>query len=88
MALERQTAPDHDERSSFLMADAIVPSVYCVRSSSAEAEPIPYQPISQVELSDLEREAGRPLTQEQATRYRLSRLKQQLIAAMLRGGAK
>jgi hypothetical protein len=60
------------------MADEIVP-------------PVP--DLSPAELADLEREAGRPLTQEQAQRYRLRKLKAQLVANMLdeaapSGGAK
>lgn len=43
------------------------------------------------ELAHLSQEAGRELNQEQATRYRLRRLKSQLIALMLdaqTGGAR
>jgi len=40
-------------------------------------------PICSAELLDLEREAGRPLSPQQALRYRLRRLKKHLVAAML-----
>ena len=42
--------------------------------------------ICATEPADLEREAGRPLSQEQALRYRLRRLKSQLIANLLQRG--
>jgi hypothetical protein len=42
--------------------------------------------ICATELADLEREAKRPLSQEQAQRFRLRRLKAQLIANLLAGG--
>lgn len=44
--------------------------------------------ICPAEIHDLERMAGRPLSQQQATRYRLRKLKQELIAAMLAGGVR
>ena len=54
------------------MADEIVPPV---------GNSLP--DLSPAELADLEHEAGRPLTQEQAQRYRLRKLKKQLIDNML-----
>lgn len=39
--------------------------------------------VSAAELSDLSKEAGRPLSQEQALRFRLRRLKEHLVGAML-----
>ena len=42
--------------------------------------------ICAAELADLEREAKRPLSQEQAQRYRLRRLKTELIAKLLERG--
>lgn len=44
---------------------------------------VPYQPMSKRELADLEREAQRAFTPAQAERYRLRRLKRQLVENML-----
>jgi hypothetical protein len=41
------------------------------------------QPISPAELADLEREAGRSLTEEKAQQFRIRKLKKQLIDNML-----
>ncbi len=43
----------------------------------------PIPDLSSAELADLERDAGRPLTQGQAQQYRLRKLKEQLVANML-----
>lgn len=53
----------------------------------------PYEPMSPAELADLEREAGRSLTEEEAQQFRIRKLKKQLIDNMLdqaarTGGAK
>jgi hypothetical protein len=44
---------------------------------------VPYQPMSKRELADLEREAERQFTPAQAERYRLRKLKRQLVDHML-----
>lgn len=58
--------------------------------SIRETESVPYQPISPAELADLKREVGRPLSEEQAQKFRIRKLKERLIADMLNqtGGAK
>ncbi len=74
------------------MADEIVPPVSSPRSSLDKSESAPYAPMSPAELADLEREAGRSLTEEEAQRFRIRKLKKQLIDNMLdqarTGGAK
>ena len=44
---------------------------------------VPYQPMSNRELADLEREADREFTPAQAERYRLRKLKRQMVDYML-----
>ena len=51
--------------------------------STREKESIPYEPMSPTELADLEREAGRSLTEEEAQQFRIRKLKKQLIENML-----
>jgi hypothetical protein len=65
------------------MADEIVPPASSSRSSLPKSESEQHAPMSPAEVADLEHEAGRPLTQEQAQRYRLRKLKKQLIDDML-----
>jgi hypothetical protein len=48
----------------------------------------PIPDLSSAELADLERDAGRPLTQGQAQRYRLRKLKERLIDNMLNQAAR
>jgi len=54
-----------------------------VSLSTLETQSVPYQPMSPAELADLEREAGRSLTEEQAQKFRIRKLKERLIADML-----
>jgi hypothetical protein len=44
---------------------------------------IPYEPMSQAELRDLSREAGRTLTEAQAQAYRRRKLFDQSVSDML-----
>lgn len=44
---------------------------------------VPYQPMNEREVADLEREAERQFTPAQAERYRLRKLKRQLVDHML-----
>lgn len=60
-----------------------------VPHSTRETESVPYQAISPAELADLKREVGRSLSEEQAQKFRIRKLKERLIADMLdrTGGA-
>ncbi len=55
-------------------------------SHLAESESAPYAPMAPAELADLEREAGRSLSEEEAQQFRIRKLKKQLIDQMLESG--
>jgi hypothetical protein len=64
------------------IAGSLITSVFFYRIEPGAAC-APYAPMSPAELADLEREAGRSLTEEKAQRFRIRKLKKQLIDDML-----
>jgi hypothetical protein len=65
-----------------LIAGSLITSVFFCRIEPGAAC-APYAPMSPAEVADLEREAGRSLTEEEAQQFRIRKLKKQLIDNML-----
>jgi hypothetical protein len=64
------------------IAGSLITSVFFFRIEPGAAC-APYAPMSPAELADLEREAGRSLSEEEAQQFRIRKLKKQLIDNML-----
>ena len=58
-------------------------AIAAIKAKLVESESAPYAPMSRAELADLEREAGRSLTEEEAQQFRIRKLKKQLIDNIL-----